>query len=81
MAGFYAIILDWHYTGGGATLELIESGASQSELEALDQYDPAADVSRVVRSKFATNRVKPHPIRNCHTNNLNPAHICHLVAR
>lgn len=81
MSGFYAIILDWHYDANGSALELIEAGSSLNTLIAEQDYDPAREVSRVVRSQFTTQQVKDHPIRNCRTNNINPAHICHLVAK
>lgn len=81
MAGFYAIILDWHYESGGNTLELIESGATLAALRDMDEYDPSQDCSRVIRNRFEVERREERPIRNVFTGNVNPAHIFHLVAK
>jgi len=81
VAAFFAIALDWNLASPGELLELIDSGASYDALRQVDAYDPAADCTRVLRDKFSIEVLDAVDIRNCHTGNSNPAHICGLTAR
>lgn len=80
MAGFYAIVLDWNFSGGGPLLDLIDSGARIATLRSKTSYNPDQDRTRVIRSAFTVTQLEPHGIQNSYTSNWNPAHICRLVA-
>jgi hypothetical protein len=81
MAAFFAIALDWNLASSSQLLELIDSGSSYEALLQLDEYDPAADSTKVLRAKFSIETLDAVEIRNCHTGNPNPAHICGLTAQ
>ena len=77
---FYAIARDDDLSSDDPMLDLIDSGRTLDALREVTEFDPDQDSSRILRAKFDIVRREDHPVRDCSSGDMIPAHICVLSA-